>query len=147
MDKPGRFLPHNEFSITFKTFMTGIFLIMDKTRWGMGDDDVDSPQGEQLQPVFEDGHSHLVFLILMWSAIVPPRSGETGNGEPLFCHHPGMDVSASHRRGLYMSDVVVALNVKEGNFVKGSQVGQVFGGEITTGKDEFRRSGERGVAS
>ena len=74
VDKPGRFFLFNKCSETFKSLVTRIFIVMDVARGGMADDNIKFPGREEVEPFAENGSLHLIFMVLVLSAVIPSRS-------------------------------------------------------------------------
>ncbi len=92
----------------------------------MAYDDLRFPGGKKLEPFAKDHSSHLVFVILVLSAIVPSGSRKTSNADTLFCDDTCMYVRAANRGRIPVSNIMISFYVKKRGFVKSSEVGEVF---------------------
>ena len=62
-----------------KSFVTGIFGIMDVTWWGMGYDNVNPSPSPQRGQHAKNHETHLTFSVLLRSAVVPVRASQPQN--------------------------------------------------------------------
>ena len=62
----------DEFDKDPETPMAGVFRIMDKSRRGMGDNQIDAPAAPQGKTHFPDKPGHLFLGILIDIAVIPP---------------------------------------------------------------------------
>ncbi len=96
-----------------KSFVAGIFGIMDETWWGMGYDNVNASPSPQRGQHAKNHESHLTFSVLVGSAVVPVRSSQPQDVKASEPHQPAMEIRASHGPFFIMTDIVVAANVIE----------------------------------
>ncbi len=96
-----------------KSFVTGIFGIMDVTWWGMGYDNVNPAPPPQCGQHAKNHESHLTFSVLVRSAVVPVRASQPQNVKASEPHQSAMDIRAPHGSFFIVTDIVVAANVIE----------------------------------
>jgi hypothetical protein len=120
-----------------KSFVTGIFGIMDVTWWGMGYDNVNPSPSPQRGQHAKNHESHLTFSVLVRSAVVPVRASQPQDVKASEPHQSAMDIRASHGSFFIVTDIVVAANVIEWYVEKAAQKRQVLRRQIAACQNEI----------
>ena len=113
VNKVSRAPSTNQLAKGDKSFVTGIFGIMDVTWRGMGYDNVNASPAPQCGQHAKNHESHLTFSVLVRSAVVPVRASQPQNVKATEPHQSAMDMRTSHGPFFIMTDIVVAANVIE----------------------------------
>ncbi len=105
----------------------------------MGDNDVDPapPPGHRTHAPHHPGH--LLLGVLVGSAVVPHGAFQPHELEPTKQHDPFMDIAAAKGRIVPITDVMVSLDVKQGDIERVRQVAQIFRGQITAAQHQVDR--------
>ena len=113
---------------TFKSFVTGVFGIVNETRRRVRNNDIDTAIPPDPGSQFQKVHPHLVFSVLMRAAIVPARPLQPQEVEPLVFNQAVVEIGASVKRCGIIADVVIAKYVIKGCVKDRGQAVQVFRG-------------------
>ena len=123
--------------MVFETTVAPIFSVVNSTRRGMGNHNVHALLPPEGKVEFPDKHAHLCFMVLIDTAIVPSRSGQTQQFEFSVPGCGKAEVGAANRRALTVSQVVVAEDIVERRINPLADQGEVFRRQVATGKDQF----------
>lgn len=120
-----------------KSSVAPVFLVMNVPWRCMGDYHIDAPLCPDPRPEFPDHHSHLAFSILMGTAIIPVRTFQAQDIDLPEPNQPRMNIgTVSWRFGL-MTDIMVSMHVVEGNLEYIRKKGEILGGQVPAGDDQF----------
>lgn len=137
MDKIRRLIFFNQPAEAFKSFMTGIFRIMNVPRRCMGNHHIDPASPPQRRPESTDEGTHLPFGILIRSAIVPVRPLQTENIYALVIHQSAVQIETALRPGLFIANIMVATYIIKGHIKIVNQTRKVFRWQVTTGDNQI----------
>lgn len=137
MQKVTRLVFVNEPAKAAKAAMATVFGVMNKSRRGVGYDQIDTSPAPKGKTHFFYEPGHLVFGILVDIAIIPPRAGETENLNFADMDNPPVDMHAPDWRRSPVADVMIAENVEQRHIVAVAQSRQIFRRQVTAGEDQL----------
>ena len=137
MDKIRRLIFFNQPAEALKSFVTGIFRIMNVPRRCMGNHHIDPSSPPKRRSESTDDRTHLSFCILIRSAIVPVRTLQTENVYAFIIHQSGVQIKPALRPRLFIPNIMVATYIIKGHIKIVNQTGKVFRWQVTTGDDQI----------
>jgi len=117
--------------------MTGIFAIVDVTRRCMGHHYIRPAAAPQRKTHPTDEPGHLLFGVLISTAIIPSAAGETDKSKVIEGNYLPVDVAAAYRGGSGIAQIMIAEHIHQRNIETMPQCTEEFRRKVPTGNNEI----------
>lgn len=88
---------------------------------GVGDQHVEAPAPQELEPETQDSQAHLLFRVLMRAGLIAHGTAQAQKTDAPVDIDPILDADTALRRCVLIAGVMVSVDVKDGTVEKGSQ--------------------------
>ena len=118
-----------------ETTMAEVFRITNVAWRSMGNNDIKTPNDNKLKPQLSDLATHLVLMVLIWIAVIPPGAGEPEKSKSFESDDSAAYIGTSGDWS-FMANIMVAKNVKKRCLITVAKPLKILGGEVPTGEDQ-----------